>query len=374
MKARPAAGLVLDLLHAPPGSGDAGRTLAALDASARAELLAELRRHGLSGWAHLACARTQPALPPDLADPLRSDHLANTARAVIALSQYDRISRLLSQAGLAHVPLKGARLLETIYPDLGARELVDLDLLVRREELDAADRLLRGAGFAGPSGRRREHEARHGVHLQYRTVGPQPPVTLDLHWRLSYRFALRRPPEALWRTSRPSGRVDSPAERVLDEAAELLGLLVHLADHWSAFRLKWLLDLRLLLDRAVPDAAARDDGRIGRGSFPERVAGLAADWGTLAVGYHGLWLVHRATGSTAAAAVRDAVGRRLSPLRRTLLALGARPERFLDGSWSDDGRRSAHAAGLWLADDAREAVRFVGRLATAKLHVERLLR
>jgi len=59
------------------------------------------------------------ALPPDLAAPSSSDHASNTARSILALAAYERISQILSDAGVEHIPLKGIRLLETLYPDRG---------------------------------------------------------------------------------------------------------------------------------------------------------------------------------------------------------------------------------------------------------------
>jgi hypothetical protein len=365
--------LLLALLRARSDPLSASEGLRTLDARGRAALLVELRRHGLSGWAHRFCSDRVIALPPDLGEPLRADHARNIARAVVALSTYEQLSHLLSRAGVEHLPLKGARLLESVYPDPGTREVSDLDVLVHARDLGAADEALTRAGFAGATSRQQTHDARYGVHLQYRRVGPGAPVKLDLHWRLSYRFALRRPADDVWQATSVARRPTSPGERVFDKAGELLSLLVHLADHWSDFRLKWLLDLRLVLEREVEDRAPSAAGPGPQAPWATRTATLARDWGVLALSYHGLCLAHRASDSVAVATARDAVGLHLSAVRRAALNLSAVPGSFVGDSRCLNGRGAVHLAGLWLADSPQRAVWMASRLAVAKLHAERLL-
>ncbi|MBI5485907.1 MAG: hypothetical protein HY905_01100 [Deltaproteobacteria bacterium] len=76
----------------------------ALEAEGRAELLRLLRQHGLCGWAHRVFVDAGVALPGELTEALRAEHAQNTARSILALAAYERLSRLFSGAGIEHIP------------------------------------------------------------------------------------------------------------------------------------------------------------------------------------------------------------------------------------------------------------------------------
>ena len=57
------------------------------------------------------------------------------------------VTRALERAGIAYAMRKGLALAETHYRDLGARRINDIDLLVARDNADAADTVLRELGF-----------------------------------------------------------------------------------------------------------------------------------------------------------------------------------------------------------------------------------
>ena len=140
---------LLAVIRAQPDAEYSLESTPDLHAPGRAELLGLLRQHGLSGWAHRVFADAGIALPSDLADPLASDHAQHTARSILALDAYERISQVLSGARVEHVPLKGIRFLDKLYPDPGTRAISDLDVLIRREDVARTDALLRKAGYVG---------------------------------------------------------------------------------------------------------------------------------------------------------------------------------------------------------------------------------
>ena len=62
---------------------------------------------------------------------LERAYLANSARMLFMQSAVDRVVNALSARDISSVLLKGAALIETVYPDPGQREMLDLDVLVR---------------------------------------------------------------------------------------------------------------------------------------------------------------------------------------------------------------------------------------------------
>ena len=61
-------------------------------------------------------------------------------------SEAETIFNAFSAAGLDYAPLKGIRL-KTIYPDPAARSMGDIDILLRREQLEQAIAVMRDLGF-----------------------------------------------------------------------------------------------------------------------------------------------------------------------------------------------------------------------------------
>ena len=124
--------------HADVGSWDAARWDAALHAA---------EWHRLSPLLHRWCAEL-PGVPRGVRARLEEAYLANAARNLQVLTTLRDVLAALHDAGVPAMPLKGAALLGTAYPDPALRELLDLDVLVPLPALGDARRALLAAGFA----------------------------------------------------------------------------------------------------------------------------------------------------------------------------------------------------------------------------------
>jgi hypothetical protein len=327
---------LLALLRPQPDAGYPLESVCGLGAAERAELIALLRRHGLSGWAHRVFRDAGIEPPGELRRALERDHAANLAHGILALAAYRDLSRILSGAGLEHVPLKGIRFLEELYPDPGTRPLVDLDVLVRKADVDAADAVLRSAGYGGEEGGLWERQRRFHQHHRYAMPGPGG-MRLELHWRVSSALGLRSDPDRAWDGARPAaGGPAGSLERELEPAERLHSLLLHGATHGYGVALKWILDLRLLLERA-PD-----------GSLGPALAGLARRSGSAGACGYLLLLVRELAGSRAAAALLE--GLALPWTRRVVLERLCRPEWFLERGEFLRSKWPGYAFLVWLPD------------------------
>jgi hypothetical protein len=354
MVLRPAHRTLLSLLRPtdegnPPCDsplGDFDRDVSSRPAGGadRAELLDLLGRHGLAGWAHGRHRDAGVELPPDLAVPLAEAHRLSTAQGILALAAFDRLSALLSARGIPHVPLKGASLLRTLYPDPGTRPLCDLDVLVPLDDIDRADAALRGAGYAGepPAAFRRQRRYHH--HHGY-DAPPPFAVHVELHFLVSARGLGRGDGDPLW--ARTSPVAPGSFERAFSPSAAVFALARHLGNHGYAVSLKWLLDLRLLSERSGPAIE------------PAAVAALAAHAGSLTACAFGLALAVDLAGAAALEPSLRACLARLPPLRRPVLRALASPEWFFDRAAILRRKWPAHAFSVWLGDDLR------GRLGNA---------
>ena len=77
----------------------------------------------------------------------KNTHLSNMAKNIILLDRTLEIVREFKKRSIDFLVLKGLYLAFTIYPDEGFRPMVDVDLLVRRVDLDRIDEVLAELGY-----------------------------------------------------------------------------------------------------------------------------------------------------------------------------------------------------------------------------------
>lgn len=111
-------------------------------------------------------------LTEDILERLRKKYLANLARNTIFLSELAKVLEAFNKIGVSTIVLKGALLLETVYRDIGTREINDLDLLIHKEDLPNATETLSklGYSFCGTN---------EGTHAVY-----SKDILVELHWDL----------------------------------------------------------------------------------------------------------------------------------------------------------------------------------------------
>lgn len=147
-----------------------------------------------------------------------------------------RLTTLLEERGIRVIPLKGPRLAEALYGDVGRRLSNDIDLLVAPEQMAEAVEVVRSIGYAPPT----DFVYRGGLPLLHYALvhrrNELPPV--ELHWRVHW-YEERFAPELLLP---PAGSGD-PDWRPAP-AAELAELLLFYARDG-------FVDLRLAADVAA---------------------------------------------------------------------------------------------------------------------------
>jgi hypothetical protein len=176
----------------------------------------------------------------------------------------------LDAAGIPLILLKGSAL-RVERPGLAGRFQCDVDALLRREDLERAEAILRRLGFQlDESYLNRERLLAEHFHLGYQRRG----ATIELHWDVD----AVSPPGFIARLWERSREVESEGRtvRVLAPEHQLLVACLHLSRHAFHGGLRWLSDLRLYLPVA-PDVE-------------RRFAAEAEGWPARAV-YCPLWLL-----------------------------------------------------------------------------------
>jgi hypothetical protein len=186
-------------------------------------------------------------LPGHVDEQLQARQAGVCKQALRHAAELVWINKVFHANGIEVLPMKGAMLSLQLYGDPAMRSARDLDLLVRPEKLDDAERILLGAGCrrATPDCRltpkRRKWLLRHSHHFGFCSDDRRQLV--ELHWCLY----LWRPEHVaeLWNHCQSASWMGSDFLTLKDNA-----LLLFLCDHGSKhrwFRIKWLSDVVGLL-------------------------------------------------------------------------------------------------------------------------------
>lgn len=235
-----------------------------------------------------------PGPPPNTLVQLRRLYYYYCSRYATIAARLGEIGTALGRAGIPVIALKGAVLASNVYRNPGFRPMRDVDLLVRRDDLPAADRLIRDAGYApNESWRSAEWYATKHHHLAPLDA-VDGSVSVELHHEITKRGSARVPVDELWTRAR-SIEVGAAHVLALAPADFLLHLCLHLA-HDNVFFNGTLRDLRDI---------AETIRRHGVEVEWSRVVERARAWHIARHVYYALWLARDMGGAEVPAAVLD---------------------------------------------------------------------
>jgi hypothetical protein len=171
----------------------------------------------------------------------------NAFRNTLLTEELVRVLKLLAEAGIPTIPLKGVTLADSLYGDPALRVCVDLDILVPRSMVGRAFDLLRTDGYAsefGP-GFIADLLLRHDIEYALRRQERGFEFMVELHWGVMWGGNLEASvTDRLWADASPATVFGAPAYALSPEW-QILFLAAHAARHqWQG--LKWLVDLHEL--------------------------------------------------------------------------------------------------------------------------------
>lgn len=155
--------------------------------------------------------------------------------------EHDTIG-LLSAEGIPSILLRGSAIARDLYPDPYCRTSSDVDILVRRQDLMPADRVLSENGYRRCDMLPLEFWINRMHHAVYHCPGTDD--LIEVHWNFCIPTFFTLSSEDIWAEATPLGE----HRYRLSPAMTVIHLLLH--HHMHAFReLKILTDLMWALDR-----------------------------------------------------------------------------------------------------------------------------
>lgn len=263
--ARPEDELLVCCARASVGTATAGRIEALLRRDLDwAYLIRTATQHGMKPLLYWTVGKTWPeVIPQESLDQLRDDFRSSGYQNLLQTRVLLQVLSRLSSHGIRAIPFKGPVLAQVAYGNLSLRYSRDLDILVRREDVQAACELLPSLGYRLQYDLPQNEVWRAG---QLAFVGE---TVVELHWDIaptSFSFPLE--PERLWGHLRPMPFCGSEI-LALSPEDHLLLLCIHGAKHrWE--RLAWICDIGCLI-RARPELDWADALQQARASGLERM-------------------------------------------------------------------------------------------------------
>ena len=208
------------------------------------------RRHGVLP---LFYSRLQQSaadvIPPDQLQQLRKYFQENSARNVLLTAELRRLIDLFAKHGIEAIPYKGPVLALFAYGDTALRRFVDLDVMVRKEDVERAIDLiiLEGYEFSKSLDTTQQKILLRTQHnVQFWRYNRQ--LILELHWEVaSHLFASSVQANDLWKQL---VKIDVNGATLKTLAVEdlIFSLAVHGSRHlWE--RLLWICDVAWIIRR-----------------------------------------------------------------------------------------------------------------------------
>jgi hypothetical protein len=263
---------LLDLLRVTPGPPEAVRV--AMLQMDEDEFVAKCARHGLSGLAHHELRQSGIVLSAPAAATLKRDAMSIAVTGIKVKKLLFKSLEAFSHHGVRPVLLKGYGLAHRCYPDPLFRPMTDVDLLVSRDELQAAETALAEIGLR-KNEELEDYQLHHHHHLNfYGTSG-----SVELHFRAISGFGGAIEADGLLQRAIEADLEGHPV-RYLRAEDEIAYLATHATQH--LFKgVGWLYDLKLFIERhlnlewSAVIAAARESKMHGPVYFALRTARIA---------------------------------------------------------------------------------------------------
>jgi Uncharacterised nucleotidyltransferase len=204
-------------------------------------------------------------VPPENLHQFRKHYLENSARNVVLTAELCRLIDLFAREGIEAIPYKGPVLSLMAYDDLALRRFVDLDVIVKKQDLPRARDLVLADNYTlakSLTDAQQEFLLRTQHNLQFTKDNRR--LIVELHWEVApHLFASTVQGDALW-SNLVEFQLNDTRVKTFSPDDLLFSLCVHGSRHlWE--RLGWICDIAELISRhelnwaALLDRAAKAD-------------------------------------------------------------------------------------------------------------------
>jgi hypothetical protein len=144
------------------------------------EVLVSASRHGIAPLIYHNL-KNIAGIPQRVMDQLKREYYGNMARNMYLYAELRRILYRFGEKGLDVIVLKGTALAPSVYGDIALRPMGDIDLLVRKEDLPYAERIMSTLNYSTyMNGNSQEWYSHHHFHLPP-YIAPDKSMVVEIH-------------------------------------------------------------------------------------------------------------------------------------------------------------------------------------------------
>lgn len=212
-------------------------------------VIRDAARHGLTHFLYDLFSRpgVRNGVPTQLLEEIKRACFRLAASNLMLSGELRAILLTFEERHLRCAPLRGLALAELLYGDVTARPMGDIDLLVRKEDLQEVTALLKGLGF-------QEIDRRPGFAQAFSYTleffkDRHGSVIVEPHWSIAYPpFVDRVDMDQVWKRC-VRGRVVGVETWLLGRADLLVHLCFHLIHRGESAPLLWFYELDRLIQK-----------------------------------------------------------------------------------------------------------------------------
>jgi len=205
--------------------------------------------HEIIPFAYLSLKDSNLSVPEDLMQLLRNNYYYALRRCQECRQEFLRILKEFENCRISILPIKGMQFLYDIYARLPARPMVDIDLLVKEDDILKAEELFSNLGYKKELyGLKEEYWRKDYCHLIFLRKEGRKTFIAELHWGLDFKRKNRMVLDELWKRTR---EIDADGKRIKLLSAEdaFFSLALHNRRFGKPLNIKYAVDLILLLNK-----------------------------------------------------------------------------------------------------------------------------
>jgi hypothetical protein len=135
-------------------------------------------------YKHLSCVQDPLLIPQQYLKQLKKSYYRTAYLNLVLSNEFIAICNSFASALIELMPLKGISFLNTIYHDIAMRHLSDIDILIKRECLEKAKKILENSGYASISTTFHSRDRHfHAIHCK-EMKGFN--IVTELHWDIDF--------------------------------------------------------------------------------------------------------------------------------------------------------------------------------------------
>jgi hypothetical protein len=209
--------------------------------------------HELAPFAYSTLKDLDCYLPQDFREFLNNSYYYTLFRQLTFESEFLKIAKAFEEKRVDIVPIKGMALIQDVYLEKPPRPMVDIDLLVKEEDIEKSEVVFNDLGYKKDLLGLKEEYWRYGKcqFSFYKKEDKRLPL-VELHWNLDFRsLDLKRKNRVvlpdLWHRIRKVN-IDGRTVKIPSPEDTLFILSLHQRHYGWVLSLKSVLDLGLLLN------------------------------------------------------------------------------------------------------------------------------